>query len=208
MKRLPNLNNILKAARRTLRSGSFDVMPDGRIHLAREGAFIGGSFRARYAPPGGEFGAPVISHNRVVTQGLVNLLNLLGGHASAVGLYIAPWNTDVEPQADWTGANFAANAGEFTAYAPATRVPWTTVALTTTPTLTNTAALAAATITFNAGGPYTIRGAALIGAAAKSSTSGPLIVASRYPDDLTGMTGGGKLAQEYALVAMDEEDAP
>lgn len=208
MKRIPNIGSILKAAQRTLRSGSFDQLPDGRIHLPREGAFIGGSFLARYAPPGGDFGAPVISHNKVVGQGLVHLLNLLGGHARAVSLFIAPWTNDVEPQGDWTGANFAANAGEFSAYTPATRVPWTTAALTTVPTLTNTASIAAATITFNAGGPYTIRGAALIGASAKGATTGPLIVASRYPDDLAGMRGGGRLGQEYALVAMDETDAP
>lgn len=202
-----NLGKLLQDARRVLCGENFDALPDGRIHIRQHGAVLGGSFRARYADPGMPFGPPVISHNRVVGQGLVKLLNLLGGHASAAPLYIAPFIDNVEPQSSWTGANFDSNANEFTAYAPSTRVPWTTVAATSTPTLTNAAALLAATITFNTGGPYTIRGAALLEASAKEATTGALIVASRFPDDLTGMMGGGKLALEYSLVAMDEEDA-
>lgn len=197
-----NLQNLVQ---RVLRRTSLDVLPDGRIHVPQDGAFIGGSFRCRYAPPGGDFGAPVISANRVVGQGLVHLLNLLGGHASAAPLYIAPWSTDVEPQADWTGANFVANAGEFTSYAGA-RKPWTTAALTSVANLNNSAALAASQIELAAGGPYTIRGAALIENAAKGNGTGKLIVASRYPDDLTGLMGGGKLLQEYGIVAVDEND--
>ncbi|HEY1034563.1 MAG TPA: hypothetical protein VGE09_06240 [Pseudoxanthomonas sp.] len=203
-----NLGKLLRDARRKLRSGSFDVLADGRIHLQQQGALLGGSFRARYAEPGcDDFGAPVISHNRVVGQGLIKLLNLLGGHASSAPLFIAPFIDNVEPQANWTGANFDANANEFTAYTAATRLPWTTVPVASVPTLTNQAALLAATLTFNAGGPYTIRGAALLEASAKEAVTGALIVASRFPDDLTGMMGGGKLALEYSLVAMDEADA-
>jgi hypothetical protein len=203
-----NRLNLKHLVRRALRRESLDFLADGRIHMAQDGSFLGGSFRARYAPPGGDFGAPVISHNRVVGQGLVHLLNLLGGHAAAAQLYIAPWNTDVEPQADWTGANFDSNAGEFTNYTPTTRVPWNTQALTTVANLNNSAALAAATITLTGAGPYTIRGAALIEGSVKESTTGKLIVASRFPDDLTGMMTNGRLSLEYSLVAMDEADAP
>ena len=202
-----NLSNLGRAAMRALRTGNFEMTPGGLIHLRQEHSFIGGSFRAAYAPPDGDFGPPVISHNRVVGQGLVHLLNLLGQHATASPLYIAPWVNDTEPQAGWTGANFNANASEFTAYTPTTRVPWTTVPLTNVANLNNSAALAAATITFAAGGPYTIRGAALLEGSAKGGTTGRLIVASRFPDDLTGMMGNGRLSLEYSLVAMDEADA-
>lgn len=201
-----NLGRVLVGAQRALSRGGLDFH-NGMIHVQREGAFLGGSFRARYAPPDGDFGPPVITPNRLPRQGLIKLVNLLGGHVSSAPLFIAPYVDDVEPQDSWTGANFDSNANEFTAYSPATRLPWTTVAATTTPTLSNAAALAAATLTFNAGGPYTIRGAALLEASAKEATTGQLIAASPFEAALTGMMGGGRLSLEYTIVALDESDA-
>ena len=152
---------FLRDAARALRNHKYDVRGDGAIRVRGTGAYIGGCFGARYAPPGGEFGALHLSPNRVVTSGLIKILALLGGHTSSAGLYLAPFSGNVTPAADWTGANFAANATEFTDYTSGTRLPWTTVT-PTTPVLTNAAALAAATMTFAAGGPYTVRGCGLI----------------------------------------------
>jgi hypothetical protein len=204
------LRSIFRDAARAIRNNKHEVVGDGRIHVPSGGFFIGGFFRTRYAPPGEDFGPAQITHinpNRFVTQGLIKLVNLLGGHASSAALYIAPFSGNVTPQADWTGANFTANATEFTSYSGANRVPWTTVAATSSAELINTAAVAAATITLSAGGPYTIRGAGLIEGQAKSAITGSLYVASRFDADMTGLAAGGKIGFEYGVSAVDESDA-
>lgn len=198
--------SFLRDAAKAIRHNKHEVAGDGSILIPRARAYIGGFFRTRYCPPGGEFGPLNVAANRVVGQGLNKLLNLLGNHVSPAALYLAPFTGDVDPADDWTGANFSTNATEFTAYTSATRLPWTTVA-SSAKQLTNAAALAAATMTFSAGGPYTIRGCGLIESSVKGGATGGLIVASRYSADLAGMTAGGKLAMEYALGAMDESDA-
>lgn len=201
------LRSIFRDAARAIRNFKYEHTDDGRIHVAGGvNALIGGYFRHRYAPPGQPFGPVCIEPNRLVTEGLVKLVNLLGGHVSSAALYIAPFSGNVTPQADWTGANFTANATEFTSYVGANRLPWTTVAATASPQIINTAALAAATFTLSAGGPYTIRGAGLLEAPVKSAITGALIVASRFDADLTGLVAGGKLALEYGISAVDEAD--
>lgn len=166
-----------------------------------------GHFSAQYAAPGEDFGPTTIGANRVVKEGLIHALNLIANHIAPVAHYLAPFVGDVAVSADWKGSTFAAAATEFTAYTSATRVPWNTVAATSTAQVSNAAALAAATITLNPGGPYTIRGLALVQGSGKASTTGgPMFSASRFADDLTGMTGGGKLALQYDLGAVDEGD--
>lgn len=197
--------NVLNEASRLIRNHKYETTEDGRLVFQRGGFSLGGLFVGRYAPPDEEFGPPAVAFNRVVTQGLVKVLALLGGHASSAALYLAPFSGNVAPDAGWTGASFATDATEFTGYTSATRLPWTTVN-PTTPNLTNAAALAAATMTFSAGGPYTIRGAGLIESSVKGGATGNLIVAARFDNDLTGMTAGGKLALEYGIVALDESD--
>lgn len=203
--------SFLHEAARAVRHHKHELTEDGRVHLPGSRVFIGGMFTARYQPPGGPVGEPIrgarcVYPNRVVGQGLNKILNLLAGHATSAALYLAPFSGNVTPAASWTGANWVGLATEFTTYTPATRVPWTTVPATAAE-LTNSAALAAATITFAAGGPYTIRGCALAEASAKSATTGALIAASRFDADLAGMIAGGKLALQYDLVAVDEADA-
>ena len=200
---------IIRDALRAIRNENYDAI-GGRIHVPAGGFFIGGFFRTRYAPPGQAFGPGMVTQvdpNRFTTEGLIKLVNLLGGHATSAALRIAPFSGDVTPQADWKAATFKDVATEFTDYEGSTRVPWTTVAATSSPQLINTAALAAATITLSAGGPYTIRGASLIEGANKEATTGALIVASRFDVDLAGLAGGGKVAFEYGISAVDEADA-
>ena len=180
---------------------------DSGIFIPSANMMTFGHFSARYAAPGEDFGPRAVGANRVVKEGLIQALNLIANHTMPVAHYLAPFSGDVVVSADWKGSTFAAAATEFTAYSAATRVPWTTVAATTTAQVGNAAALAASTITFNAGGPYTIRGIALLTNSGKSSTLGNLFAASRFTDALTGMTGGGKLALQYDLSAVDEGDA-
>lgn len=203
---MSNMGRIIKEAVRCVRNGRQEYTEDGRLWVPGARFFLGGVFGARYSAPGTkEFGPVTIGANRVVNEGLTKVLNLLGGHVSSAGLFLAPWTANVEVGPDWTGTNFKANAGELIEYSPASRVPWTTVPAVGQ-SLGNTAALAAATITLNAGGPYTVRGAALLESSAKQSTTGPLIAAARYEDDLTGLRGGGRLGLEYSIQAMDESD--
>lgn len=202
-----NLRALIGDALRAQRNRKLEMTDDGRVYLPGARAFLGGVIQCRYCPPGEDaFGPATSSCNRVVNEGLNHFLNLLGGHDSAVSLYLAPFTGNVAPAANWTGANFAANATEFTAYSSATRLPWTTVP-STAQSLGNAAALAVATLTFNAGGPYTVRGIGLLQSQAKSATTGKLIMAGRFENDLTGMMGGGKLALEYDIQALDESDA-
>ncbi|WP_202841957.1 hypothetical protein [Luteimonas saliphila] len=198
---------FIRDVRRALRMNAHEIAEDGSMYIASARAFIGGAFSHQYTTPEGivlpwTFDKP----NRVVNEGLNKVLNLIPGHATSAALYIAPFSGDVAPPATWTGATWVAAATEFTAYTESTRRPWTTVA-STAQNLTNAAALAASTITFAAGGPYTVRGAALAEASAKSAGTGILFAASRFDADLTGMAAGGKLALEYALAAIDESDA-
>lgn len=199
------LGTLLREAKKALGNHKYEVSPQG-IFLPKARAFIGGVFTGTYTDPAGQAHAPVMGFNRVTAEGLNRLLGLLGNHSSGAALYIAPFSGDVTPADGWTGVNFAANSTEFAAYTPTTRVPWTTLA-PTTKQLTNAAALAAATITFTAGGPYTVRGAGLLSNSTKSSNTGFCVAASRFGADLTGMAAGGKLALQYDLSALDESDA-
>ncbi|NLA67477.1 MAG: hypothetical protein GX856_04400 [Gammaproteobacteria bacterium] len=202
-----NIARFIPEARRAVRNNKHEMTDDGRVFIGGgANVFIGGHATARYAPPGGEFGPRVIGPNRIVNEGLNFVLNLLGQHVSPLALYLAPFTGNVTPAANWTGANFAANASEFTAYTAANRLPWTTVSANAQQ-LTNVAALSTATITLSAGGPYTIRGLGLLGASGKGATTGPLIVAARFPDDLSGLAAGGRLGLQYDLDALDEGDA-
>lgn len=200
--------SFLRDAMRAVRHNRHEIAEDGAAYIPGARAFIGGAFAHKYAADGVRFGPKTIEKpNRVVGQGLILLLNLLGGHASATSLYLAPFSGNVVPASNWTGATWASLAAEFTAYDESTRLPWTTVEASGTALLTNAAALSEAVLTFATGGPYTIRGAALVGASTKSATTGPLVAASRFGADLSGMTAGGKLALEYGLSALDESDA-
>lgn len=194
--------NIINDARRALRKGVARMTESG-LFVPDAKVCIGGIFSAYDIDDKGRRIAE--GHNRVVTTGLNRILNVLVGHNPSPTFYLAPFINDVEPQANWTGANFASLAGEFTAYAATARPQWVTVA-TTNAELTNIADIANATLVLNPGGPYTIRGCGLLEASGKGSTTGPLFAAGRFDDDITGLSGGGRLGLEYRLAARDSED--
>jgi len=196
---------LARDALRAIAQHKADITDHG-LYVPSTQLFVLGHFTARIARPGEPFGPPTIAPNRVVNQGLIFALNLIGNHASPLSWYLAPFANDVIVSPDWTGSNFVAAAGEFTAYTAASRLPWNSAAATSTAQVTNAADMSNATLEFNPGGPYTVRGCALLTTPAKSSTTGQLFAASRFANDLTGLTGGSKLALEYALSAVDEAD--
>lgn len=182
----------------------YDVTDDGSIYLGRMNAVVGGAMGTAHRPAGGEFGPWQIDHNKLPTEGLVYLVGVAAGVLPQITqFYIAPYAGNVSPAASWTGANFAANATEFTAYTASSRLPWNVTAPTTTPTVDNGAAIAAATLTFAAGGPYNLYGAAVLQAAAKSATTGNILMALRFSNPRLNMGAGDDLAFHYGLTLSD-----
>lgn len=189
-----------------LRNHAYERTEAGGLYLNRERAFIGGVFRTAYCPAGGEFESWQVDPNRLVNEGLNYVLNAaFAGASQTSAFFLAPFSGNVTPAANWTGANFAAQSNEFTAYTNGTRLPWT-VAPSTALSVGNTAAIAAATLTFDTGGPYSLFGVGLLEASAKSSVTGRLIAATRFATPRTNLSGGDKLALEYVISAKDEAD--
>lgn len=138
-----------------------------------------------------------IEPNLVVTEGLNYLLaSALGGAAQKATFNLAVFGGNVTPVASWTGANFAANATEFTNYDEATRVAWQDDAVAAGAIGNNTNP---AVFTIGAGGG-TIRGAALVEASAKGATSGILVAAARFATDKV-MSAGEELRVKYVIGA-------
>ncbi|MGH8073638.1 MAG: hypothetical protein ACREO4_06145 [Lysobacter sp.] len=209
MKIINSLGRFAAEAARAIRNHQYELGDDGRVHLQRSRMTIGGIFGNAFAPAGiHQFGPMVHDHNRVVTEGLIQILNsALGGQAQLTQFYLAPFAGNVTPAADWTGATFAASATEFSAYSAGTRLPWTTAAAAGTASLGNTAGLTDSTLTFSAGGPHTVYGLGLLSASAKGATTGKLIAATRFAAARTNMVEGDRLALEYVIGAKDEADA-
>lgn len=212
MKIKNTLGRFAAEAARAILNHAYEIVGDGTIHIPSARAFVGGVFRHAHAPAGlvDKHGNPIfgpwaVDPNRVVNEGLNYILNAaLGGGAQSSQFYLAPFAGNVTPAADWKGSTFTAQATEFTAYAGATRVPWNPTTPSTAQVLTNAAALAASTITYNAGGPYNLYGIGLLTASAKSATTGPLIAGTRFATPRTNQLAGDKVAFEYAISAKDE----
>ena len=198
---MTSLGRFAGEAARSLRNGHFERTPNG-LYFPKAKVAVGGVLKhAHYRD--GELLDVAVDPNLLVDEGLNYILNsALGGATQVPAYYIGPFSGNVSPAAGWTGANFAANATEFTAYTNSTRLPWTTVP-STAKAIGNSAAIAAATATFSAGGPYNLFGIGLLQASAKSATTGVLIGAVRFASPRLNMAAGDKLAFEYVLSAAD-----
>lgn len=172
-----------------MKSNTHDVLvPEGSIAPH-------GHFEVSTRKPGEEWGPWTIDPNLVVAEGRSYILgSSLGGQAQKATFYIALFGGNVTPPDTWTGANFVANATEFTNYDEATRVLWQDDAVAggiigndTNP----------AVFTLSAGGG-TIRGAALVEASAKGATTGILVAASRFVADKV-MAVGEELRVKYII---------
>lgn len=215
MKIRHNLGRFAAEAARAIRNFKYELTDDGRVYLSASRTLMGGVFRHALAPAGivdynGNpiFGPWAIDPNRMVTEGLIHILNTsLGGQSQISQYYLAPFSGNVTPAADWKGSTFTSQATEFTAYTAPSRLPWTTTPATAVASLGNSAALLDSTIEFNPGGPYNLYGLGLVAAQNKSGTTGPLVAATRFANPRTNMSGGDKLALEYVVNAKDEGDA-
>lgn len=201
-----NLGKLGIDAARAIRNHKYDLSSRG-VYVPGAKAFLGGAFRTATCTAGGTFGPWQIDPNRVVNEGLVDILKVyFSGGAQQTAFYLAPYSGNVEPQAGWTAANFAANATEFEGYTSATRVQWMPTAPTTVASVGNSANVSASTLTLST--VANLYGIALIaGANTKSATTGKLVAASPFQTPRTNMASGDKLAVEYVLSATDEGDA-
>lgn len=205
MKALQNLGTVGRDAIRAIRRHKYELSEAG-IYLPAARATIGGIFRHAHATAGGEFGPWQVDPNRLVKEGLNYILNTaLGGTSQQTAFYLAPFAGNVTPAADWKGSTFKDVATEFTGYTNASRLPWTTTP-STAEAIGNSAALAAATLVYSAGGPYNLYGIGLLTGSAKGATANILIAATRFATPRTNQLAGDKLALEYVLSAKDEGD--
>ena len=197
-----SIGRLAGEAARAVRNHAFEKTNHG-IFLPKAKVHIGGVLRHTHIDAAGNEDVAV-DPNLIVNEGLNYILNAaLGGQSQVGAFFLAPFSGNVTPAAGWTGANFASNATEFTAYTNSTRLPWTTVPATAQ-SIGNSAALAAATATFSAGGPYNLYGVGLLQASAKSATTGVLVAAVRFASPRLNMAAGDKLAFEYVLAASDD----
>jgi len=165
-----------------------DALSKGRFHKTPDGVIFPdskilaqGVFRYNIRGQEEEF-----SNNLVVNEGLDYLLGAaVSGTSTISNWFIAVFSGDVSVQASWTGANFPAGATEFTDYGSATRPSWGKGAVASggVDSFSNKAAFVSTV------DGAVLRGAALISASGKGSTTGTLMAASRFTSDKNLDTG-------------------
>lgn len=192
---MSNVKGLSRRARhelsRAVSNHRYDKTDSG-LYFPAQGLTVGGIFEAAVG-----LGPYEPAPNLVPLEGLNHLLSVaLAQGVQKLDFYIALFSGNVTVQNTWTGANFVANATEFTNYDEATRVEWEKGAVaagavgnTDTP----------AVFTVGAGGG-TVRGAALLEASAKSATTGVLIAAARFATDKV-MAEDEELRIKYTISA-------
>ena len=163
-----------------LEAGRYETTPEG-IYFPAENALAQGVFTVSKRGEAVEH-----SRNLVVNEGLDYILKAAVGETAGISnWYIALFTGDVTVIATWTAATFTAAATEWTAYDESARVVWTKslVASQGTDSFSSKASFTSST------DGQVIRGAAILSASAKSSTSGVLLASSRFTSDKTLDTG-------------------
>lgn len=170
---------LMKHARdfaRQLKGDNFDV-ENGVILLNR------GAVRMRGFYVEGVRGMPLRRHeNLLVDQGILNILNVaLGGTAKNAAYYLAPFSGSSAVAANWTAANFAANASEITSltegFSNVTR-PACTFGSAAAGAIDNYSALAAFAVVCTT--QITVTGLGLLTTNTRGGTSGFLISAVKF----------------------------
>lgn len=178
-------------ARRQIQLNKYEHTDSG-IYIPKMGLNIAGQFETSIN--GGPWD---IDANMVVTEGLNHIVGVALAQATQkTAFYIALQGGDVAVAATWTGANYTANATEFTAYDEATRVLWVDGSVSAG-AVSNTASPAVFTISANSS---VVRGAALMEASAKSATTGVLVCAARFSADKT-LDDDEELRVKYTITA-------
>ena len=173
------MNDLIKHVEevaQALRQFRYEVVGDGGVlfpaqHVVARGLY---SHRVNKGP---------WSHdpNLVPDEGLNYLLDQLLGGGAAAPCYLSLYANAISPAANWTAANYNANAVEIISatdgYSEATRQAWTTTAAVTK-TKDNYASPAVFTIV--ATGPLSVNGVGLHTVSTKGAGTGKLVSATRF----------------------------
>lgn len=144
--------------------------------------------------------------NKIPKEALIYFLRAgLLAQAQLTNFYLALFSGAVNPQDNWTAANFAANASEIVSttegYSGANRPVWTPDAVNIVdPIVTNLNNLASYSIV--ATSTLNVAGSALLSAAPRGGTSGTLISATRY-DNVHTVNNGSVLQVGYEVELVD-----
>lgn len=179
---------------RALANFHYEATPAGLL-FPKQDTVMGGVFRHRLND-----GPKAIEPNVMALAGLSDFLKVyFAGAAQTAAFYIAPYSGTATPTSALTAANFTATQTEFTNYDESARVTWAddaesgqSIANATTP----------ARFTIATGGGD-IRGAAMVSASAKSSTSGLLVCCAAFASARLGLQAGDKFDIEYEITASD-----
>ena len=179
----------------------------GLVEHTDEGTLLGGAVMARgmYRVFSEQGDLLEEKHNLVPTEGLKYFImaGVLGAPPVAQW-YLALFSGAATPNSGWTAANFPSTASEISSntegYSNTTRVLWTPATSITQPIATNINNLAAFNIVSSSS--ITITGAALLSSAAKGSTTGILLSATRFNQPYV-MNNGSTYLLGYEVQLVD-----
>jgi hypothetical protein len=168
----------LKDIQKFVRDGDFVNTPNGvLIHSC-----ILGIGRYTSSVNGGK--DPEYSYNLIPAEGIAYVIGAawLASQAKLSAWFLAPYSGNVDPAANWTGANFTSLATEITSategFSNATRPAWTPGAITAG-VLGNLAAKAVFNIVCTTN--VNIAGAGLLSSNVRGGVTGVLSSATRFP---------------------------
>ena len=172
------MTTLKKELARAMSAEVFDVTEEG-IYFPQQGVLASGEYFDRI-----NGGAWNRSKNRIVKEGLIHMLNVsLGTKAKPEKYYLALFSGSATPDANWTAANFAANASEIVSmtegYTSPTRPEWTPLNATNDTFIGNMGAVAQLTIA--ATSSLNVNGCALLTSSVRGGTTGTLVSATKYP---------------------------
>jgi hypothetical protein len=191
--------NLKKELSRQLEAGRFEATDAGI--LLRGGLLARGKYHVFIDGEHVE-----TTPNKIPAEGLIYLLKTgLLGEAQLTSFYLALFSGAVNPQDNWTAANFSANASEIVSptegYSNATRPQW--VPDTTTPATPVVGNLASkATYNIVCTSSLNISGAALLSSNVKGGTTGTLISATRF-DNVHTVNNGSTFQLGYEVELVD-----
>lgn len=171
-----------------------------------EGLIIRSGIRARGKYTHDVNGEDVrVDYNLIPAEGMLFFLNVvLGDTAKPSGLYLAPFSGAVSPAANWTAANFAANASEITSadegYSNATRQAWVPDGPAVGGVIGNVNNPAVFNIVCTTS--INISGLAMLTSNVRGGTDGVLISASRF-DSVRPVYNGDDFRAKYEVELTD-----
>ena len=196
-----NKSNLRRELGRQLRDFKYEIGDQGEVVFSESGLQIGGVFSVENLTKGD--GVQYV-YNRVVTQGLNHVLDvILGTVAKVTTWYLAPFAANVTPAASLTASNFHATTTEFTFYTDSERPAFAPTAAAATGVIGNLGSRAEITLGGGGTAQTTIHGLGVLSIAAKQSPAGVLLSAARLPSARSNLEPDDVIALGYQLTLSD-----